>query len=121
MSVHEAVSFMKLVEDKTGRLCAIYSGNRLKETIETLGVAETAYMTSRPLWLCQYNKRYVLPKGYSKYFLWQYTGDGIGPTPHTVPGITCSGNSGIDLNVYDGTQDQLKADWVRPTSQKLVA
>ena len=42
----------------------------------------------------------------------QYTGDGVGPLPHYIDGITCSGNSGIDLNVYNGTFDQLKKEWV---------
>ena len=112
MSVHEAVSFMKLVEDKTGRSCAIYSGNRLKETIGQLGKDEFQYITSRKLWLCQYGLKAKLPKGFDKYWLWQYTGDGVGPLPHYIDGITCSGNSGIDLNVYNGTFDQLKKEWV---------
>ena len=112
MSVHEAVSFMKLVEDKTGRSCAIYSGNRLKETIGQLGKDEFQYITSRKLWLCQYGPKAKLPKGFDKYWLWQYTGDGVGSKPHYIDGINCPGNSGIDLNVYNGTFDQLKKEWV---------
>lgn len=111
MRVHEAVSFMKLVEDKTGRSCAIYSGNRLKETITQLGKDEFQYITSRKLWICQYGPKVKLPKGFDKYWLWQYTGDGVGPEPHYIDGITCPGNSGIDLNVYNGTYDQLKKEW----------
>jgi lysozyme len=110
MSVHEAVSFMKLVEDKIGRTCAIYSGNRLKETINDLSSDEFAYMTSRRLWLCQYGSKAVLPTGFQKYWLWQYTGDGIGQLPHYVPGIT-PGGRGIDLNVYSGTREQLTLEW----------
>jgi lysozyme len=109
MSVHEAVSFMKLVEDKIGRSCAIYSGNRLKETITDLSKDEFNYMTSKKLWLCQYGPKAVLPKGFKKYWLWQYTGDGVGPTPHNIPGISC--NPGIDLNVYDSTKEQLQKEW----------
>ena len=109
MSVHEAVSFMKLVEDKIGRSCAIYSGNRLKETITDLSKDEFNYITSKKLWLCQYGPKAVLPKGFKKYWLWQYTGDGVGPTPHNIPGISC--NPGIDLNVYDSTKEQLQKEW----------
>lgn len=111
MSVHEAVSFMKLVEDKIGRTCAIYSGNRLKETLNTLSSDEYDYMISHRLWLCQYGSKAALPFGFKKYWLWQYTGDGIGPLPHYVPGITVPGGRGIDLNVYDGTKEQLTAEW----------
>lgn len=111
MSVHEAVSFMKLVEDRIGRMCGIYSGNRLKENIKLLSSGEYEYMISRPLWLCQYSSKFVLPPGYTKYYLWQYTGDGLGPIPYLVDGISVPGGKGIDLNVYDGTIDDLKATW----------
>jgi hypothetical protein len=29
----------------------------------------------------------------------------------TFPGITVPGGKGIDLNRYEGTKDQLKAEW----------
>jgi lysozyme len=112
MSIHEAVSFMKIVEDKIGRSCAIYSGNRLKETLSELGKDEREYILSKKLWLCQYGPRAVLPKGYKNYFLWQYTGDGIGPKPHYVPGITVPGGEGIDLNIFNGTREELKKLWI---------
>lgn len=111
MSIHEAVSFMKIIEEKTGKACAIYSGNRLKETIDDLGKDEFQYITSKKLWICQYGPKVKLPKGFNDYWLWQYTGDGVGPEPHWVDGITCPGNGGIDLNVYQGTQEELKQQW----------
>lgn len=111
MSVHEAVSFMKMIEDKTGRSCAIYSGNRLKDTISDLSKDEFAYLTSKKLWICQYGPKAVVPKGFGKYWLWQFTGDGIGPLPHYVPGISVPGGNGIDINVYLGTQEQLIKEW----------
>lgn len=113
MSIHEAVSFMKIVEDKIGRSCAIYSGNRLKETINELGKDERNYITSKKLWVCQYGPRAVIPKGYKEYFLWQYTGDGIGQKPHYVPGITVPGGIGIDLNIFNGTKEELKELWIK--------
>jgi lysozyme len=112
MSIHEAVSFMKLVEDKIGRSCAIYSGNKLKETIGSLGKDEFKYITSKKLWLAQYGPKAKLPMGFDKYWLWQYTGDGVGQLPHSVPGITVPGGTGIDLNVYNGTKAQLAKEWV---------
>lgn len=107
MSVHNAVKFMKMVEDMCGRECAIYSGNRLKETISELSKSDFEYITSKRLWLCQYGPKPVVPKGFKKYWLWQYTGDGIGPLPHQIDGF----NPGEDLNVYDGSFEQLKKEW----------
>lgn len=110
MNIEQAVDFLHQLEAKLGRKGAIYSGNRIKETINHLGRDERAYLTSHRLWLCQYGSKARMPDGWSKYWLWQYTGDGIGPTPHNVPGIV-AGNGGIDLNTYDGTREQLDAEW----------
>lgn len=111
MSIQQAVEFLHKGEEKLGRKLAIYSGNRLKEQIGKLGAEDLAYVTSHRLWVCQYGPVAKLPKGFSKYFLWQYTGDGVGNGPHYVPGISVPGGKGIDLNVYDGTKEQLTAEW----------
>lgn len=111
MGVGMAVDFLHQAEAKIGRKLVIYSGNRLKETIGSLGSADRAYVCSHRLWLCQYGPKAVLPSGFGKYFLWQYTGDGIGQMPHSIDGINVPGGKGIDLNAYAGTQEQLKQDW----------
>lgn len=108
MTIQQAVAFMRLVEQKTGQKPAIYSGNRLKENIAKLSAADRSYLLGCRLWLCQYGPKAVLPKGFSSYWLWQYTGDGIGNLPHDVPGIV---GTGIDLNVYGGTKAALAASW----------
>lgn len=111
MSVGMAVDFLHHAEAQLGRKLAVYSGNRLKETIGKLSKADRDYVCSHRLWLCQYGPRAVLPSGFAKYWLWQYTGDGIGQPPHFVPGITVPGGKGIDLNVYNGTLEQLTKEW----------
>jgi len=108
MSMSQAVEFLRRIEDGVGRKAAIYSGNRLKETLTLVPQADRDYVRSHRLWLCQYGPRAVLPSGFKSWWLWQYTGDGIGPNPHHIDGI--SGN-GIDLNAYAGTGDQLAKEW----------
>jgi lysozyme len=108
MSIHQAIEFLHLLEQRLGRKGAIYSGNRVKETIDALDAGDKAYLCAHRLWLCQYGPHAVLPHGWSKYWLWQYTGDGIGPTPHWIAGIQ---GSGIDLNTYAGTREQFIAEW----------
>lgn len=104
MRIEQAREFLEMMFDKTGRRPVLYSGNLIKEE---LGRNIDPFFAQHRLWLCQYGPSAKLPATWSKYWLWQYTGDGVGPLPHTVPGI----RGMIDLNVYDGTPEQLKAEW----------
>jgi lysozyme len=116
MSVQQAVQFLRLLEAKTGRKGAIYSGNRLKENIGKLNEDDRVYVCQHRLWLCQYGPNAVLPTGFTEYYLWQFSADGVGPLPHSVPGIK---DVGVDLNVYNGDQDALIASWA-PTAAPIV-
>lgn len=111
MTAAGAVAFMREVEARSERTCVLYSGDLLKRSIEQLDPASVAYLTSRRLWLSEYGPVPNLPRGYSKYWLWQYTGDGYGPEPHYVPGVTVQSATGIDLSVYSGTREQLTFEW----------
>lgn len=118
MTIKQAVEFLHRTEDKLGRKAAIYSGNRLKETIDSLNKTDRAYVCSHRLWLCQYGPVARVPKGFDSWWLWQFTGDGVGPLPHSIPGI--DGN-GIDLNTYRGTRLDLAASWSGRPQPDLVA
>lgn len=108
MTIHQCWSFLLRADEKLGRQLAIYSGNRLKDLI---GQAETAYVqaiSQHKLWLCQYGPKAVLPRGFSKWWLWQRWADGYGSKPiPSIPGL----HSGVDLSVYEGTAEQLTAEW----------
>ncbi len=108
MSIQQAVEFLHLLEQKLGRKGALYSGNRVKETIGQLNAADKAYLCSHRLWLCQYGPRAVLPAGWNNWWLWQFTGDGVGPLPHNIPGIA---GHGIDINTFAGTRLNLASSW----------
>ena len=101
MSIHQAVQFLRLLEQKTGRKGAIYSGNRLKETIGQLNSTDRAGLPVLAPAL-------AVPVRTAGGPVWQFTGDGIGPQPHSVPGIA---GAGIDLNAYDGDKAKLTAEW----------
>lgn len=107
MDIESCVAFMKIVEDRLGKSCAIYSGDALKSNIHKLNDADVEYITGKRLWLAQYGPRAVLPKGFDRYFLWQYTGDGVGQGPHTIAGF----GDGQDMNAYDGTFEDLRTEW----------
>jgi lysozyme len=113
MSVANLVRALRLIEQKTGTKATIYSGNRIKETIGSLSPGDRSYVASHKLWLCQYGPQPHLPMGFTRSFLWQYTGDGLGPKPHGIAGIQ---GEGIDLNAFNGTREELDAMWVGPTN-----
>jgi lysozyme len=115
MTLAQAVQFLQLADEKLGRPLWVYSGNRIKELIGNASAEVRAVFAKRKFWLCEYGPVARMtdalghPLPWAVPTLWQFTGDGIGPAPHTLPGII---TKGIDINCYAGTRDQLKADWV---------
>ena len=111
MNLKQARDFMERLDQAIGRPCAIYSGNRLKEAIVHADDDTLAFFAKHRLWLCQYGPKAVLPRGFEKYWLWQYTGDGVGAfEPKNIPGIV-AGIKGLDVNHWPGTPEQLAAQW----------
>ncbi len=104
MTMEQACAFVLYIQSKLGRYPMIYGGARLKEEptarqYEILGRC--------PLWLSQYGPTAVLPAGWTKYTLWQFTGDGVGPPPHSF----YSGEGNVDISRFEGSVDELNAKW----------
>jgi lysozyme len=100
--------------------CVLYSGNLIKET---LGNRMDRWWGSRRLWLAQYGTNPNWPLAWDKYWLWQYSGDGLGPQPHTCAGMPPD----IDCNSFAGSVSELAAQWAHgvalplpPAEQLLV-
>jgi len=121
MSGDEAYEFLDRVSQQLGRACGIYGGNRIREQIDAQAAKWIDMAKVAPLWQC----RYIKGQPADVAALWalvppippwkantiiQYTGDGAGPAPHTVPGL----ENGADLNVFNGNRDQLAAIWPGP-------
>lgn len=121
MTGDQAFEFLDRVSQKLGRACGIYGGNRVREQVDHQQARWIDMAAVAPLWLCQYktganlraadlatlDKFIDVPKPWTAYLLLQYTGDGIGPLPHTLPGI----EDGADLNACHLTYDQLAGVW----------
>jgi hypothetical protein len=115
MTLAQAVEFLDRVEQAIGRHCRMYSGNRLKTLIVKATPAEIAFLGADPtrLWGCEYGPQFKdvddagKPLPWPAPFLWQDTGDGLGPQPHTLAGL----QQGADLSIYEGARDQLAAAW----------
>jgi GH25 family lysozyme M1 (1,4-beta-N-acetylmuramidase) len=104
----DAKAFLARIREKAGRSAVLYSGHLIKEQ---LGDTADEFLASHRLWLSHYSANPVWPANWAAPWLIQFTGDGVGPTPHNVPGIV-AGNAGLDIDHYGGTAEQLKAEWV---------
>ena len=99
VSIDDCLDFMRIVEEMTGHQPVIYSGHVLKEA---LGNEANPHLSEYRLWLAQYtNSEPTLPPGWSKYWAWQYSDKG--EVPHVEPPT--------DMNAYDGSEEDLRAEW----------
>lgn len=99
VSLDEALEFLEIVTELTGRAPVIYSGHVIKEQLaEKTDKRIYAYR----LWLAQYCEAPPsLPAGFERYWLWQYTDQG------KLPGL----EPAVDLDYYDGDPATLRAEW----------
>lgn len=110
MSAEQAREWIEKVEAELGRPgeCVIYSGNTAKELIE----GSDEFFGSRRLWLCQYGSTPEVQESWEDYWLWQFTDGQSGPSPHSIDGV-----GHCDINSYEGTPDQLEAEWATGASE----
>lgn len=106
VSADMAEEWLTLCARSLGRRPVIYSGNTAKEA---LGARSDSFFGSHRLWLAQYSSRPVVQRSWSRAWLWQYTGDGLGPSPHNVPGVHIAG--GCDINHYPDERAVLEKEW----------
>lgn len=120
MHLQTARAFVEYVDEALEKLgqkpdsCVLYSGNVVKEEIAKADDETRAFFGAHRLWLAQYAAQPIMldynhhPLPWKSPWIWQYTGDAVGPQPHNIPGI----GHGVDINSFDGTDDQLKAQWI---------
>lgn len=109
VSADAAREFIEEVERLWGRKVVLYSGNVIKEQLDT---RIDPWWGARRLWMAQYaaKARWTWNRSWKEPWLLQYTGDGLGPTPHMIPGISITG--GLDISHYEYSDDQLRREWV---------
>lgn len=122
MTGDQAYAWLDTVAQALGRAPMIYGGNRPREQIDHQQAKWIDMAKSVRLWQCRYIGGQPADNAalfaaippiapWTENFLIQYTGDGVGPQPHTVTGL----ENGADLNVFNGTKDQLTAAWAGTT------
>ena len=103
MSLADARAFVTQVNETTGRWPGFYSGSYIKQL---LGNGKDPVLAQCWLWLPEYGPTPNVPANWTTWTMWQYTDGNVGPQPHSVNGI---GN--CDRDMFNGTEDQLRALW----------
>jgi GH25 family lysozyme M1 (1,4-beta-N-acetylmuramidase) len=103
MSFDQAREFLERIHEKLGRRAVLYSGHLIKEK---LGNRVDPFFGAHRLWLAEYNPTAKVQKSWPSYWLWQYA-----EKASTVPGIPGNTAGSIDYNHFNGTEDQLRAEW----------
>jgi lysozyme len=104
----DAKKWLQRVLDKAERRAVLYSGFLIKEQ---LGSGHDPFLAQHRLWLSHFSSHPVCPPNWKAPWIIQFTGDGEGPPPHQVPGISIPG--GIDLNHYGDGPAKLKVEWAK--------
>lgn len=104
-SVALAESFIRSLEAMIKRRAMLYTYDSFIK--ELLGNQVQPYLKDCRLWIAKYGTEPTCQATWDNYWLWQFTGDGQGPTPHNVPGL----GEKIDINHWPGTYDDLVDQW----------
>lgn len=93
-----AKDFITALDDLSGRATILYTSPSM---IRGFGSAP-AWLLDHPLWIANYGVTNPAYSPWKRWTFWQTTGAGSGKT------YGCA-SAGVDLNVYDGTLDELRA------------
>ncbi|MEW6731865.1 MAG: glycoside hydrolase family 25 protein [Acidobacteriota bacterium] len=114
MNIAQARLFIKRIKQKTGRYPMVYGNYKVITKISTM-IGKDDLFSQTPLWYARFrNLLPDFPKGtWQTYTLWQFSCEiNCKPTqqdlcPYLVPGT----ETDIDVNVYNGTVDNLRKSW----------
>lgn len=126
-SLHQCMTFMREVDALSPSQCVLYSGNVIRETLKPSPgghqsqdmAGASAFFQQHRLWLAEYGPKEQVPWPWNTpiakasaeaaplpapgVWLWQFTETG---RANPLPGKT-------DGSFYDGTFDQLAANWLK--------
>jgi GH25 family lysozyme M1 (1,4-beta-N-acetylmuramidase) len=110
VSVAQVEAALRAFQRKTGRLPLIYANHSVAKTLSARWSNEPEFKDVR-LWYARFKATVTdFPKGpWPSYALWQFSSEinCAAACPYRVPGV----QSDMDLNVYYGTPDDLRAAW----------
>ncbi|MGV8676935.1 glycoside hydrolase family 25 protein [Pseudomonas aeruginosa] len=105
MNADEAVRFIERVKQRVGRYPVLYTNHASAKLISSK--YQSSSFSKTPLWYARFKPKVTdFPVGvWSSYTLWQFSSEILLQMP--IPGV----KSDMDINVYNGTVEQLRAAW----------
>ena len=98
MTLGQARAWVAVFAKRTGRWPVLYGGNGLKTA---LGRKPDEVLSHCPLWYAHYGRKITVPAGWDRWTLWQFT-----ESQHGVAGVNST-----DRDRFDGTDEELRAQW----------
>src|SRR3977135_4007308 len=111
MRVTQAVAFVERIRQRTGEYPGLYSGeNRIRAILNNPRVGATArHVFARCwLWVANYHRRPVAISPWSRWTLWQYTGDGVCDLPRASFPKSIANIRKAERNIFDGTTGEVR-------------
>jgi len=105
MNVHEAILFIERVKARIGRYPVLYTNHASAKLISS--AHKNSVFAKTPLWYARFKSKVTdFPSGvWPTYTLWQFSSEILAQLP--VPGT----RPDMDINVFNGSPEQLKAAW----------
>jgi lysozyme len=112
MTLDQAVVFMEIIYERTGRIPVVYANHSTTRLINQR-LSQNPLIQQSKLWYARFRSNVTdFPKGiWDTYFLWQFSSEvncsRTGTCLYNVPGTLFD----MDINVYNGTESQLRYEW----------
>ncbi|MGZ5003765.1 MAG: glycoside hydrolase family 25 protein [Chthoniobacterales bacterium] len=114
MRVEQAVAFAQRIRQRTGVYPGIYSGeNRIRAILNSPRVTagQRQVLRSCWLWIANYHNRPRAISPWSRWTLWQYTGDGVCDLPRREFPKSVANIRNAERNLFNGTAGDLQNFW----------
>ena len=105
MNAEESLRFIKRVKERTGRYPLLYTNHKSAKLLSAK--FKGTEFAEAPLWYARFESAVTdFPSGlWQSYTLWQFSSEIR--SQMTLPGV----KPDMDVNVYNGTADDLKSNW----------
>jgi lysozyme len=115
MRVDQAVAFVERIKERTGQYPGLYCGEyRIRQVLNSpkASPADKRVLTDCWLWIANYHyePRSTLP--WSRWHLWQYTGDGKCALPRATFPVAVANMRKAERNIFRGSRGELEAFWL---------
>jgi lysozyme len=115
MRVEQAVSFVERIKQRTGEYPGLYSNeNRIRTVLNNPRVSpdHKRVLARCWLWIANYHYQPRNPSPWSRWTLWQYTGDGVCDLrPRSLFPKGIANIARAERNIFDGTPGDVRNFW----------